>query len=300
MVGAWHVGCEVRVPRTYYRTYLAELAGNRTIFDLRSDLYRHTQRLSLAYHSNRRTGQTISQFINDVNAAQGILDCGIISVAVDSLFLTGVVVALFIMDWRLVSVSLVTLPLYALAIAFINPRMRRAAQRVQEEVSEMSGEVTEKISGLPVVLAFVREKSEQIRFFRRHTHYYSEVLGRVRIQSTQMAAAESLAAVGPLVVISYGGYRVIQGDLSFLHFVWFFGFISHLYLPTHRLADCSNIVQERLASMDRIFEMLDETPDVEDEPGASPLNNPQGISSFEICTSLTSPINRFSVAFHSR
>ncbi len=266
----------LRAPITYYRTYLAELAGNRAIFDLRSDLYRHIQRLSLTYHSNRRTGSTISRLINDINAAQGILDRGIITAAVDALFLSGVIVFLFIIDWRLASVSLVTLPLYALLIAFINPRMRRAAQAVQEEVSEMSGEVTEKISGLPVVLAFVREKSEQIRFFRRHRRYYSEVLGRVRIQSTQMAATEFLTAVGPLVVISYGGYRVIQGDLGLMHFVWFYGFISHLYLPTRRLADCSNIVQERLAAMDRIFEVLDETPDIKDEPGAKPLSHPQG------------------------
>jgi subfamily B ATP-binding cassette protein MsbA len=266
----------LRAPITYYRTYLAELAGNRAIFDLRSDLYRHIQRLSLTYHSNRRTGSTISRLINDINAAQGILDRGIITAAVDALFLSGVIVFLFLIDWRLASVSLVTLPLYALLIAFINPRMRRAAQAVQEEVSEMSGEVTEKISGLPVVLAFVREKSEQIRFFRRHRRYYSEVLGRVRIQSTQMAATEFLTAVGPLVVISYGGYRVIQEDLGLMHFVWFFGFISHLYLPTRRLADCSNIVQERLAAMDRIFEVLDETPDIKDEPGAKPLRHPQG------------------------
>ena len=266
----------LRAPITYYRTYLAELAGNRAIFDLRSDLCRHIQRLSLTYHSNRRTGSTISRLINDINAAQGILDRGIITAAVDALFLSGVIVFLFVIDWRLASVSLVTLPLYALLIAFINPRMRRAAQAVQEEVSEMSGEVTEKISGLPVVLAFVREKSEQIRFFRRHRRYYSEVLGRVRIQSTQMAATEFLTAVGPLVVISYGGYRVIQGDLGLMHFVWFFGFISHLYLPTRRLADCSNIVQERLAAMDRIFEVLDERPDIEDEPGAKPISHPQG------------------------
>jgi subfamily B ATP-binding cassette protein MsbA len=266
----------LRAPITYYRTYLAEVAGNRAIFDLRSDLYRHIQRLSLTYHSNRRTGSTISRLINDINAAQGILDRGIITAAVDALFLSGVIVFLFVIDWRLASVSLVTLPLYALLIAFINPRMRRAAQAVQEEVSEMSGEVTEKISGLPVVMAFVREKSEQIRFFRRHRRYYSEVLGRVRIQATQMAATEFLTAVGPLVVISYGGYRVIQGDLGLMHFVWFYGFISHLYLPTRRLADCSNIVQERLAAMDRIFEVLDERPDIEDEPGARPIRDPQG------------------------
>ena len=178
VLGLLVVAFLARAPITYYRTYLAELAGNRAIFDLRSDLYRHIQRLSLAYHSNRRTGSTISRLINDINAAQGILDRGIITAAVDTLFLSGVIVFLFILDWRLACVSLVTLPLYAILIAFINPRMRRAAQAVQEEVSEMSGEVTEKISGLPVVLAFVREKTEQIRFFRRHRRYYSEVLGR--------------------------------------------------------------------------------------------------------------------------
>lgn len=276
ILGMLVVAFVARAPITFFRTYLAEIAGNRSIFDIRSDLYRHIQRLSLSYHHNQRTGSTISRLINDINAAQGILDRGVITATVDLLFLMGVIAFLFAIDWRLATVSLITLPLYAVAFAILNPALRRASVAVQEQVSEMSGEVTEKLSGLSVVLSFVREKTEQINFFRRHRLYLSEMLRRVRVQATLFASTEFLTAAGPLVVIGYGGYRVIQGTLSMHEFIWFYGFISHLYLPTRRLADASAILQERLAAMDRVFEVFDQVPEIVDTPQARPLVSPAG------------------------
>jgi ATP-binding cassette, subfamily B, putative efflux pump len=266
----------LRAPITFCRTYLAELAGNRTIFDIRTDLYRHIQRLSLRYHSNQRTGATISRLIGDINAAQGILDKGVISVTVDFLFLLGVVALLVVLDWRLAMASLLTLPLYGLAIIYLNPRIRRASEEVQQQVSEMSAEATEKLSGLSIVLAFVREKTEELSFFQSHRAYLGRVMGKTRVQATQFAATEFLTAAGPLVVIAYGGYRAITGTLDLSHFVWFYGFINHLYLPTRRLADCSAIVQERLAAVDRVFALFDEEPDVADRPGAKYMPRPDG------------------------
>ena len=271
----------LRAPITYWRTYLAEIAGNRAIFDIRSDFYRHIQRLSLAYHANRRTGSTISRLVNDINAAQGILDRGVITAAVDVLFLLGVVAFLFWVDWLLAVVSLVTLPLYAVMIVILNPRMREASAAVQEEVSEMSGEVTEKLAGLSVVLSFSREKTEELNFFQRHRRYFNEVLRRVRVQSLLFTGTEFLTAAGPLVVIGYGGYRVINGTLDLSQLVWFYGFISHLYLPTRRLADCAAIMQEKLAAMDRVFEVFDEVPDIVDRPGVKAAGcavGPGGVS----------------------
>ena len=276
ILGALVVAFLCRAPITFYRTYFAELAGNRTIFDIRRDLYRHIQRLSLAYHANQRTGSTIARLISDINAAQGILDRGVISACIDFLFLTGVVITLFILDWRLAAVSLLTLPIYGAAIIFLNPRLRKANGQIQEQVSRMSGEVTEKLTGLSVVMSFVREKSEELNFFKHHRGYLDRVLHKTRIQSVHMASTEFLTAAGPLVVIGYGGYRVITGDLALWEFVMFYGFISHLYLPTRRLADVSPIMQECLAAMDRVFEIFDEHPDINDAPGAAPLRNPEG------------------------
>jgi subfamily B ATP-binding cassette protein MsbA len=271
----------LRAPITYYRTYFAELAGNRTIFDIRTDLYRHIQRLSLRYHSNQRTGSTISRLINDINASQRILDRGIISVSIDFLFLIGVVIFLFYTNWQLALASLITLPFYGLAIIYLNPRMRAASKEVQEQVSEMSGEATEKLSGLSIVLAFVREKTEELTFFASHRKYLGKVMGKTKVQATQMAATEFLTAAGPLVVIAYGGYLVISNQLELSAFVLFYGFINHLYLPTRRLADCSAVVQENLAAMDRVFKLFDEESDIVDRDGAVFMPRPEGHIEFK-------------------
>ncbi|MFP6581036.1 MAG: ABC transporter ATP-binding protein [Candidatus Hydrogenedentota bacterium] len=276
VLGILVVAFMLRAPITYMRTYLAELAGNRTIFDIRTELYRHIQKLSMNYHANRRTGETISRLVNDVNAAQGILDRGVVTAIVDFLFLIGVVIFLFFLDWRLACASLITLPLYGMAIIYLNPRMRQAAKEVQSQVSEMSGEATEKLSGLSVVLSFVREKTEELAFFGRHREYLSKVMNKTRIQASQFSATEFLTAAGPLVVIGYGGFRVIYTTMDIAEFIWFYGFISHLYLPTRRLADSSTIVQERLAAMDRVFEVFDEVPEITDAPDAKRLTAPQG------------------------
>ena len=186
------------------------------------------------------------------------------------------VIALFFLDWRLAAVSLLTLPIYGVAIIFLNPRLRRASGQIQEQVSRMSGEVTEKLTGLSVVMSFVREKTEELNFFKHHRGYLDRVMHKTRIQSIHMSSTEFLTAAGPLVVVGYGGYRVITGDLLLWEFVLFYGFIGHLYLPTRRLADVSPVVQECLAAMDRVFDIFDEHPDIADTPSAKPLRNPQG------------------------
>ncbi|MBI2433731.1 MAG: ABC transporter ATP-binding protein [Candidatus Hydrogenedentes bacterium] len=271
----------IRIPITYFRTYFAELAGNRTIFDVREELYQHVLRLSLDYHAKQRTGATTSRLINDVNTAQGILDRGVMSILVDIIFLTGVVLYLVAFDWRLAAASLFTLPLYAAAFGVLNPKLRVVSREVQAEMGQMSGEVNEKLTGLPVVLAFVGERFERLRFFRQHRKYFDTVMHRVRLNAVLVTVGEFLNMLGPMIVICYGGYRVIQGHLSEGNLVIFYGFLSHLYLPTRRLADASAAVQMQLAGMDRVFEMLDVAPQIQDAPTAHRLDACRGLIEFE-------------------
>ncbi len=270
----------LRAVATYYRSYWAELAGIRTIFDIRRDLYRHLQRLSLSFHSKRRSGATTSRLINDLAMAEGIVQDGMISVAIDIMFFSGVAVSLFVWDWRLATASLFTMPFYALVFRRLNPRLRRVSVEVQRQLEEMSGEVTEKISGLQVVISFVREKTEALRFFRRHRQYFDAILKRARIKMTLTSVAEFLQNFGPILVIFYGGYRVIAGAMTPGELVAFNGFLAHLYLPTRRLADYSAVLQEKLGTLDRVFELFDAKPDITDAPNAMPLVECEGLVEF--------------------
>jgi subfamily B ATP-binding cassette protein MsbA len=276
VAGLLVLGYLLRVPISYYRSYFAELAGNRTIFDIREELYQHIQKLSLDYHSTHRTGSTTSRLINDINASQGILDRGVMSVAVDFIFLTGTVAFLVVYDWKLALVSLFTLPAYALIFGFLNPRLRVASRDVQEQMSEMSGEVNEKLVGQSVVMAFVRERSEKLQFFREHRGYFDRVMRRVKIQVWMFTLGEFLTMLGPVIVICYGTFRVVNGEISSGELLIFYGFLSHLYLPMRRLADASAAVQLQLASMDRVFELLDVQPDINDKPDALRLDRVTG------------------------
>ncbi len=261
----------LRMPVSFYRSYCAQLAGNRTIFDIRTDLYHHLQRLSLDYHTRNRTGQTTSRVVNDVNTAQGILDRGVMSVSIDLIFLVGVVTVLFLMDWRLAAVSLCTLPLYGLVFGVLNPKLRLASRAVQKQMAELSGEVNEKLMGQPVVMAFVRERSERMRFFRAHREYFRRVMRRVKLHVIMQNLAEFLTNLGPIVVICYGTYLVLHDTMTPGGLIAFNGLVAHLYLPTRRLADASAAVQMHLSGLDRVFDILDEAPEIQDLPGAPEL-----------------------------
>ncbi|MCF6284332.1 MAG: ABC transporter ATP-binding protein/permease [Candidatus Hydrogenedentes bacterium] len=270
-----------RIPISYYRSYWAELAGNRTIFDIRNDLYAHVQKLSLSYHAKQRTGATTSRLTNDINIAQGILDRGVMSVGVDLIFLVSVVTGLFFWNWQLASVSLFTLPMYAIVFGVLNPKLRVASRNVQSQMSNLSGEINEKLMGQPVVMAFVRERTERLRFFREHRAYFTEIMKRVRIHVSMFQFGEFFTMIGPVVVICFGTYLVIHGSLKPGALVTFSGFLSHLYLPTRRLADASAAVQMQLAGMDRVFELLDVEPEIADLPNATPLLLTEGRISFD-------------------
>jgi len=273
-----------RTPVTFLRSYLSAKAGHKTILDLRFALFRHLQRLSLAYHHQRHTGNITARLIADLNEATGLLNHGVIAVGMDVVFLSGVVMFLFALDWRLASVSLCTLPIYGVVFHYVNPRLRKAATAVQQEMEDMSGEVTEKLLGLQVVKAFVREEAEEQSFFKQLQRYYGKVLKRVRLRTTLGSVAEFLQAFGPIVVITYGGYRAIANPSFLPELIVFYGFIQHLYLPTRRLADCSATIQEKLAAVDRVFEVLDSVPDIQNAPGAKKLSPIRGHLRFEDVT----------------
>ena len=267
----------IRGVATYYRSMWSEVTGGRIVFDIRSDLYQHLQRLGHAYHAKRRVGQSTARLINDLNNAEGLLERSVISISMDSILLVGVIMLLTLLDWRLCLVSMFTLPLYGFVFRHYNPRIREVSTAVQSHMEELSGEVTEKLAGLPVVISFVREKTEAIRFFHQYRRYFNVFVRRMHLRILLMSIAEFLQSFGPILVIVYGGFRVVTEESFTLgQLVAFNGYLSHLYLPTRRLADYSAEVQEKLAALDRVFEVMDNPPEIAERPDATTLSDARG------------------------
>ncbi len=151
-------------------------------------------------------------------------------------------------------------------------------------MAELAAETNEKLMGLPVVIAFVRERTERLRFFGKNRRYFDKVMRRVRLEVAMHTLGELLTMLGPLVVLSYGTYRVITGQLTLGELLVFYGFLGHLYLPTRRLADATAALQVQLAAMDRVFAVLDTAPDITDKPNARPLEARAGRIIFDHVT----------------
>ncbi len=276
ILGLLSIALIIRTPVTYWRSYLASRACSLTIFDIRMDVFRHVQRLSLAFHNRHRKGNLTARIIGDLNEAQGLLGEGVIDVGMDSVFLCSTAIFLLFLDWKLAAISLFTLPLYGIVYYRMNPKLRNAATQVQKEMEEMAGEVTEKLGAIQVVKAFAREEAEEENFHLRQRRYFDRFIARLRLRTTLTSIAEFLQSFGPLVVICFGGYRTIHDTAYLPKLILFYGFIQHLYLPTRRLADCSAMIQEKLAAVDRVFEILDVESDIRDMPGARELTTLHG------------------------
>src|SRR5690606_34057863 len=149
---------------TFGRSYFTHRLGNRIIADLRQDLFDHLHRLSLHFYSKERTGSIVSRIMNDIQSAAQLVNGGVVALVMDMASLFIGLWLMYNIDWRLATASLTILPLYGLTYKYLNPRVKRAASRVQSQISKISGNVQERLAGIALVKTATAERRESARF----------------------------------------------------------------------------------------------------------------------------------------
>ncbi|MGO8672437.1 MAG: ABC transporter transmembrane domain-containing protein, partial [Capsulimonadaceae bacterium] len=171
----------------FLRGWLTNVGGTRVIFKLRNDLYTHIQGLSLSYFHQNQSGSIVSRLTSDISLAQNFVGNACTLLWMDSMAVIGVVFWLFRLDRPMALVSLAVLPFWSLCVHYYGTRIRAASHAVQDGMSELSGQVQEKVSGATVVKAFTREKLERLRFHRLHRSLFDRQIETVRFQALNMA-----------------------------------------------------------------------------------------------------------------
>ncbi|HUX77256.1 MAG TPA: ABC transporter ATP-binding protein [Anaerolineae bacterium] len=256
--------------------YTRHVLGARFIFDLRTHIYAYLQRLSLSFFERTSTGELMSRVANDVNALENFVTHGVILTSIDLLRLVGASAVLLVLDYRLALIVLVLLPIMAVGLRWFNQRVRPIYRRVRDRLGDINAKLEDNLAGIRVIQAFGQEEIELERFRDVSDHYYRERVRAIRSWATFFPALYTMAAIGGVMVLGAGAWMVIDGQLSLGTLVAFLAYVTSFYDPLRRLTEVDNTFQQAIASGERIFELLDEVPEIQDAPDAIALDEIEG------------------------
>ncbi|MFH0872658.1 MAG: lipid A export permease/ATP-binding protein MsbA [bacterium] len=256
---------------SYGQEYLLGWVGQKVVSDLRNRLYEHIQGLSLNFFVQTPTGQIVSRIMSDVgllqSAVTGVL-VNLIKEPFTILFLMGV---LFYRHWQLAIVSLIVLPLCALPLVRFGRSLRKVGRRAQEKMADMNIHLQETITGAHIVKAFLMEEKEAQRFAEHNASYFQQLMRAEQVKALTSPVMEFIGGIGLAFVIWYGGFQVIRGVTTTGSFFSFVAALFLLYGPIRSLSRANNVIQHSMAAAERIFYILDLSPEVKEDPHAHPL-----------------------------
>ena len=264
----------------YGQNYLMAYISQKIVIDLRETLFRHFQRLSVSYFDRSRTGKVLSYMTNDVGALQGALAQNVIELSTESLTLIGSLVAMFYLHWQLALLTLITVPLVAQAMKLFGAKLRKASGTMQQRAAEITSVLQEMIVSVRLIRLFVREEYETNRFIRENDNNFTAQMKAAQLSATLSPVIEFLAAIAVTVIIWYGGREVINGNLTSGSLIAFLVYAVNISNPVKRLGNVYGNIQRAVAAAERVFEVLDTLPEIEDAPDAIELPAVKGDVSF--------------------
>src|SRR6185369_14629285 len=250
---------------TFAEVYLLQYVGQKVMYDLRVELLSHIQRLSARFFDQTPVGSLVSRLTSDVEALGEMFAAGIVTVVGDILILAGIVGIMLWMNVRLSLVTFSVLPILIwVAFAFRN-WMRIAFRQVRSRLGNLSSFLAESIGGMAVVQLFNREKAEAEEFRRLNASYTEANLPVITWDAALYAVVETLSSVAVALIIWYGGSEIVSGTLSFGALVAFIQYIERFFSPIRDLSAKYSVMQGAMASLERIFALLDKKEEEQTE-----------------------------------
>ncbi len=256
---------------TLVRNRILQFAAMRLVCDIRIKLFSHLQSLSLRYFDTNQTGRTIGRISQDTSEVYGLTNGFLINIIADSVTVICVLGFLYWIEWRLALAVTAVLPLFVINYMHHRKRMKQESRVHRDNWDQVMGFLNERVAAARVVKSFAKEQDEITSFASGiNADYFN--YSRIVMRNTKLAVvADLLASLGALVVLGYGGWLVMQGDMQVGTLVAFNAYITFIFPPIVRFVDLSAIFQRANTSLENIFTMLDTKPEVSDAPGAPAL-----------------------------
>lgn len=271
----------VRPPIEYYRQYFAQRISNRVLYDIRTNMYGHLQKLGQKFYANNRVGDVISRTINDVEQTKEFIVTGLMNVWIDLVTVVIAIGIMLYMDFKLTLVTLIALPFYVISVKFFFTKLRTLTRERSKALAGVQSYLHERVQGMSVITSFTLEQHEQGVFKKANGNFLEKALDQTRWNAKTFMVVNTVTGMAPIAVIGYAGYQVIHGSLTLGVLAAFIGYIDSLYNPLRRLVNSSTTLTQSVASMDRMFELMDEKYDITDRENAKELQQVAGKVTFD-------------------
>ena len=258
------------------QTYLVGWVGQRALQDLRVRLFSHLQQLSIGFYSRNRAGVIISRLTNDVEALDQLVEDGIATLFQSGLTLIGVVVILFFLDPHLALLTFLSLPVLAVGAFIFRLASADAYRLTREKIAAITGSLQESLSGIRVVRAFGQEPKHIARFSELNDENRAANMTTVNLNAVYFPGVEFLSALVTVEILVIGGIEAINGHTSTGVVFAFIAALNNFFDPIQNLSQLYTTYQSGMAALDKIFELLDEQPDLSDAEDAITLPRVQG------------------------
>jgi ATP-binding cassette subfamily B protein/subfamily B ATP-binding cassette protein MsbA len=265
----WVIGALVGVYLLKNLLNMARIRFNNTleqkvIYRMRDEVYRALQNLSISYFDNRATGEMMSRVNSDVNNLERIIIDGVEAIVMASLTLLGISVMLFAIDWKLALLALLPIPFLALGASIFTRKVHSLYHQLRQKLAQLNALLQDNLSGIREIMAFNRQEYERGRFNKKSQGYCETQLKVARLWSFYSPGMIFLGSMGTVLILSFGAHQVVQGRMTVGELVAFLSYLALFYTPINQIHSVNHMLQHALASGERVFEIIDARPEVQD------------------------------------
>lgn len=265
----------------YWESFHTARVGGELSFRLRNELFAHVQRLSLAFHLKRKTGEMMTRIASDTSTIKGFVSDSVLTFGSHSLMILGTFIVMFFMNWRLALVVLASFPVLVWIIYILHKRARSASYDQRKREDRIASHVTEVLSSVQLVQAFARERFEQQKFESDNHAAFDQGMKSARLESTAARVVELTTAFGTCAVVLYGSLQVIDGSMTPGMILVFSTYLHGLYRPIRRMVKLTIQFSRVQVSLQRISEILNTNPEIADRLDAVAVDRVGGEIIFE-------------------
>ena len=262
------------------RIKIMAYVGTGVVADVRSALFRHLHSLSLNFHNNYSVGRMMSRLISDVTILQDFITWSITGLFRSGVALVGIVAVMLWLNWQLALLSFIVLPIMAVITNYWRKNVREAYRAAQMRSSLMTGYLNESITGIRVTKSFVREEKNAAHYDMLNQSYYDSNVRAARLSAMFFPTVDFMGSLSVAIVVVVGSYLILNESFTAGVLVAFVLYVQRFFEPIRELAQRYNIFQATMAGCERIFNLLDTEPDLQDAPEAYDLPHVHGRVAF--------------------
>ncbi|HEV2836807.1 MAG TPA: ABC transporter ATP-binding protein [Pyrinomonadaceae bacterium] len=265
----------------YAEKYLTTSVGQWVMHDLRRVLYHHIQRLSLAYHDQKPTGDLISTVTADIDAIQDFISQALLGIVVNVLTLAGMLVVMFYLNWRFTLIALSITPFLFAVVYTYTRRIKQASRALRKKEGEVVSVVAEVLSSIRVVKAFAREDYEEARLAQQSLENVEIALRARNLKAKLAPVVQVIVAVGTCLVLWYGVNLVMTNQMTSGSLLVFLLYLGKMYKPMRDLSKMTDTMSKAAVGYERIYEVIETEDEIRNLPGAKPAPNFKGEIEFD-------------------